>query len=106
MIYLTHTRTNLAYTIILVSQFIHDEALASCRMCSTISQNHRYGKGSCLNRRKTIETYIDVDYVGSMKNVRSTSYYCTLLCGNMVAWRSNNQSVVAPSKAKPKFRVS
>ena len=36
----------------------------------------------------TIETYIDVDWVGSIIDRRSTSRWCTFVGGNLVTWRS------------------
>jgi len=41
------------------------------------------------SRIPTILTYTDVDYAGSVSDIRSTSCYCTFLYGNLVAWRSN-----------------
>lgn len=53
-----------------------------------------------------MEAYTHVDYVVPMSNKRSTydhDYYA-FLCGNLVAWRSMKQSVVARSSAATKFR--
>ena len=36
----------------------------------------------------TIETYTDVDWVGSIIDRRSTSRWCTFVGGNLVTWRS------------------
>ena len=40
-----------------------------------------------------------------MKDRRSTSGYCTYIWGNLVAWRSKKQSVVARSSVEAEFRA-
>lgn len=52
-----------------------------------------------------METYTDADYAGYVSDRRSTSGYCTFLCGNLVAWKSKKQSVVARSSAEAEFRA-
>ena len=43
------------------------------------------------------ECYIDADWAGSFDDRRSTSGYCTFVGGNLVAWGSKKQSIVARS---------
>lgn len=47
-----------------------------------------------------MEDYINVNYVCSMSDRRSTSVYCTFLHGNFVAKRCKKQSVIARSTLK------
>lgn len=46
-------------------------------------------------KKKEVYTVTDVDYAGLVSNKRSTLGYCTFLSGNLVAWKSKKQSVVA-----------
>jgi len=64
------------------------------------------GKGILFKKRGelTLEVYTDADYAGSIVDMRSTSGYCTFLCGNLVTWRSKNQNVVGRSSAEAEFR--
>nr|KYP52007.1 Copia protein [Cajanus cajan] len=55
------------------------------------------------NGNTSLEAYIDVDYVGSIIDRRSTTGYCTFLGGNLVTWRSKKQNV-ARSSAESEFR--
>jgi len=43
--------------------------------------------------------------LGSLKDRRSTSGYCTFVGGNLVTWRSKKQSVVARSSAEAEYRA-
>ena len=65
------------------------------------------GRGLLFKRggNLTIEAYTDADYAGSISDRRSTSGYCTFLCGNLVTWRSKKQNVVARSSAEAEFRA-
>jgi len=43
------------------------------------------GRGCLLKRDGSLTMDADVVYAGSMSDKRSTSGYCTFLCGNLVA---------------------
>ena len=69
----------------------------------------RYLKGTSegilfkQNNFLALKAYTDVDYVGSIVDKRSITWYCTFLGGNFVTWRSNKQNVVVRSSAKSEF---
>ena len=73
----------------------------------------RYLKGiigmEVLYRRRSTST-LDVvsfsyaDWTGSSIDKRSTNG-CTLVCGNLVTWRSKKQNVIARSSAEAKYRT-
>ncbi|XP_043699975.1 uncharacterized mitochondrial protein AtMg00810-like [Telopea speciosissima] len=65
---------------------------------------------SCQRNHLRIAAYTDVDW-GANPDWKSTSGYCTIVGGNLVAWRSKKQNVVARSSVKsvvlwPKESVS
>ena len=47
---------------------------------------------------------MDVDWVGSKEDRRSTSGYCVFVEGNLVSWKSKKQSVVSCSSAESEYR--
>jgi len=108
LIYLSHTRPDIAFAVSMVSQFMH------CPFEEHLEATHRilrylkscpgkgllFKKGSC----KTVEAFTDSDYAGSDVDRRSTSGYCTYVWGNLVTWRSKKQSVVARSSAEAEYR--
>ncbi|RDX66424.1 Copia protein, partial [Mucuna pruriens] len=92
LIYLSHTRPNIAYAVSMVSQFMHDPRE---RHFQTIERILHYlkaspRKGLLFRKEGTlfIEIYTDVDYTRSVVDRRSTSGYCMFLGGNLVTWRS------------------
>lgn len=88
LIYLSHTRPDIAYTVSLVSQFMH------CR-----SENHmsdvirilRYlksspGRGLMFkkNQHLHIDAYTDTNWAGNITDRKSTASYYTFIGGNLV----------------------
>ena len=55
-------------------------------------------------RQLQIELYVDVDWVESIIDRRSTSNYCTFLGGNLVAWPNKKQNMMARGSVELKFR--
>jgi hypothetical protein len=98
LIYLAHTRPDLAYAVSVVSQFMHDPRVRHMEAVNRILQYLKAtpGRGILFKRggSLTMEAYTDADYAGSLSDRRSTTGYCTFLCGNFVTWRSKKQSVV------------
>ena len=63
------------------------------------------GKGILFKRnsRLVLKAYTDTNYARSVVDWRSTTRYCTFLGGNLVAWRSKKQSLVAKSSVEAEF---
>ena len=109
LIYLAHTRPDIAYSVSVISQFMHDpresHLQAAYRVLHYLKGSP--GKGILFKRNKelVLEAYTDADYAGSVVDRRSTTGYCTFLGGNLVTWRSKKQNVVARSSAESEFRA-
>jgi hypothetical protein len=109
LIYLSHTRPDIAFAVSIVSQFMHDPR--SSHM-DAVTRILRYlkgcpAKGLLYTRQSSlqVECYTDADWAGSLDDRRSTSGYCTFVGGNIVSWRSKKQTVVARSTAEAEFRA-
>jgi hypothetical protein len=109
LIYLSHTRPDIAFSVSVVSQFMHspfEEHLeAVYRILRYLKGNP--GKGLFFKKtsEKNVSIFTDADWAGSVTDRRSTSGYCTYVWGNLVTWRSKKQGVVARSSAEAGFRV-
>ena len=109
LIYLSHTRPDIAYAVSMVSQFMHypkeNYLQAVHRILQYLKGTPRRGILFKRNGNTTLEAYTDADYAGSIVDRRSTTGYYTFLGGNLVTWRSKKQNVVARSSAEAEFRA-
>jgi hypothetical protein len=108
LIYLSHTRPDIAFAVSVVSQFMHDPRThhmdAVVRIIRYLKGNPGRGLLYKSNGNLQVECYTDADWAGSLDDRRSTSGYCTFVGGNLVTWRSKKQNVVARSTAEAEFR--
>ncbi|GMP31833.1 hypothetical protein CsSME_00005890 [Camellia sinensis var. sinensis] len=108
LIYLSHTRPDIAYAVSVVSQFMHTPGEEHMNAVYRILRylKNAPGKGVLFSNNgvSNIEGYTDSDWAGDQTNRRSTSGYFTFVEGNLVTWRSKKQKVVARSSAEAEFR--
>ena len=109
LIYLSHTRPDIAYVVCLVSQYIHDPCESHSEAVFRILRYLKSTPGKGLIFLKhghlQIKAFTDADWVGFLDNRRSTSGYCTFVGGNMLTWRSKKQNVTARSSAEAEYRA-
>ncbi|RVW47126.1 Retrovirus-related Pol polyprotein from transposon RE1 [Vitis vinifera] len=109
LIYLSHTRPDIGFSVSVVSQFMNNpiekHMTAVIRILRYLKMTP--GKGLFFQRttKKEIEIFSDADWAGSVTDRRLTSGYCSFVWGNLVTWRSKKQSVVARSSAEAEFRA-
>ncbi|XP_073227024.1 uncharacterized protein [Cicer arietinum] len=109
LIYLAHTRPDIAFSVSVVSQFMHspyEEHLeAVYRILRYLKSNP--GKGLCFKKTndREVSIFTDADWAGSITDRKSTTGYCAYVWGNLVTWRSKKQGVVARSSAEAEFRA-
>lgn len=109
LIYLSHTRPDIAYAVSVVNQFMH---APSEEHLHAVNRILRYlkgtpGKGLLFSKHgvSSIEGYTDADadWAGDQTTRKSKSGYFTFVNGNLVTWRSKKQKVVAQSSAEAEF---
>jgi hypothetical protein len=97
LIYLSHTRPDIAFAVSVVTQFMHNprevHLLAADRILQYLKGTPGRGILFKRNGNATLEAYTDADYAGSVIDRRSTTGYCTFLGGNLVTWRSKKQNL-------------
>ncbi|KAB2630265.1 hypothetical protein D8674_007784 [Pyrus ussuriensis x Pyrus communis] len=108
LIYLAHTRPDIAYAVSVVSQFMHSPSEDHMAAVMRILAYLKSAPGKEVLYRKhghlRIEGFTDADWAGSIGDRRSTSGYFTFVGGNLVTWRSKKQKVVSRSSAEAEFR--
>ena len=107
LIYLSHTCPDIAYTVSVVSQFMHrpskDRMDAVMRILRYLKSSPRKGLMFSKNDHLNVDGYIDADWARNITDRKSTSGYFTFVGGNLVTWRSKKQKVVALFSAKAEF---
>lgn len=108
LIYLSHTRPDIAYSVSVMSQFMHDPRKPHMDAVERILRYLKSapGKGILFSNHGhlKVEGYTDADWGGSSNDRKSTSGYFTFVGGNLVTWRSKKQPVVARSSAEAEYR--
>ena len=109
LVYLAHTRPDIAYSVSVINQFMHDprepHLQATYRVLHYLQVNPEKGILFKKNNTLTLEAYTDANYAGSIVDRKSTTGYCTFLGGNPVTWRSKKQNVVERSSTESEFRA-
>ena len=103
LIYLAHTRPDIAYTVGVVSRFMHQPQTYHM---TAVMRILRYFKGTSSggifykkNEHLDMLAYTDADWVADRDDRKSTSNYFTLVGENFITWKSKKQKVVALSSA-------
>ena len=109
LIYLTHTRPDLAYAVSVVSQFMHNPSDQHMNAVNRILAYLKSapGKGVLFSKHEHFDVvgYTDSDFAGSKLDRKSTSGYLAFVGGNLVSWKSKKQNVVSLSSAEAEYRA-
>ncbi|XP_022883644.1 uncharacterized protein LOC111400457 [Olea europaea var. sylvestris] len=109
LIYLSHTRPDIAFAVSVISQFMHapfkEHMEAVHQVLRYLKGTPGYGLFFIKNSGRTIETFTDAEWASLVTDRRSTTGYCIFVWGNLVTWRNKKQPVVARSSAKAVFRA-
>ncbi|XP_054817017.1 uncharacterized mitochondrial protein AtMg00810-like [Prosopis cineraria] len=109
LIYLSHTRPDIAFAVSVISQHSHDPKQKHLnevyRILCYLKGSPGHGLWFKKSDKRNVELFTDADWAGNQDDRKSTSGYCTFVWGNLVTWRSKKQSVVARSSAEVEFRA-
>ncbi|CAN0910966.1 Retrovirus-related Pol polyprotein from transposon TNT 1-94 [Linum grandiflorum] len=109
LIYLSHTRPDIAFAVSIVSQFMNEPTEEHLDAVIHILRYLKKTPGLGLMFRKTVnrtvELYTDASWASLITSRKSTTGYCSYVWGNLVTWRSKKQSVVARSSAEAEYRA-
>ena len=106
--YPTFTRSDVAFIINRLSQFMHAHTLFHWQACKHLL---RYLKGTLTHGlvlspsvHLSLEAYSDADWASCPNTRRFTSGYVVYLGGNLIYWSSKKQHVVSKSSSESELR--
>ena len=109
LIYLSHTRLDIAYAVSLVSQFMHSPRTIHLDVVFRILRYLKSNLGKELlfsnNGHLGIEAFADADCAGSPNDRRSTFGFCAFVGRNLVTRKSKKQGIVVRSSAEAEYRA-
>eukprot|EP00253_Pinus_taeda_P032827 PITA_32827 len=104
LMYLVNTRPDICYAVNTLSQFMVEPKRAHC---ATTKHVLRYLQGTIdygllytSSKEIRLSGFIDVDWIGSSVDRKSTSRYCFNIGSGMTSWCSRKQKYVALSSAE------
>ncbi|XP_028097041.1 uncharacterized protein LOC114296914 [Camellia sinensis] len=107
LIYLSHTRPDIAYAVGIMSQFMHEPRAPHLDAVYRILRYLKSapGKGILFSNHGhlRLEAFTDADWAGSIDDRRSISGYYAFVGGNLVTWCSKKQIVVSRSNVEAEY---
>lgn len=104
LIYFSHARPYTTFAVSMVSQFMHGPRLAHFEAVYRILIYLKVTPGNGILFKKHghlhVEVYTNANWAGSTTYRRSTPIHCSFVRGNLITWKSEEQSVVARSSAE------
>ncbi|XP_074271853.1 secreted RxLR effector protein 161-like [Silene latifolia] len=108
--YLTHTRPDIAYSVSVVSRFLHSPTKqhfgAAKRILRYIAGTVEKGVWYETSENFRLVGYIDSDWVGSLDDRKSTSGSIFTLGSGAITWSSKKQDTIALSSNEAEYVAS
>ena len=105
--YLMNTRPEICFAVNTLNQFLTDprnvHLIAAKHILRYLRGTIDYGLKYDVNQKINLEGYVDLDWVGSAIDRKSTSGCCFSMGSDVISWFSRNQSCMALSTAKEKY---
>ncbi|KAJ0621525.1 putative RNA-directed DNA polymerase [Helianthus annuus] len=109
LIYLSHTRPDICYSVQYLSQFMHKPTNShlqiALRLLRYLKKNP--GKGILISKGNTFDLkgFVDSDWGKCLVSRRSVRGYWVFLGNTLVSWKSKKQDVVSRSSTEAEYRA-
>lgn len=108
LLYLTMTRPDLAFTVQVLSQFMHNpknsHMEATLRVVRYIKSSPRLALFMPAQSTNTLTTYCDSNWGSCLQTRRSVTGYLLKFGEALISWKSKKQDTVSRSSAEAEFR--
>ncbi|KAF5451884.1 hypothetical protein F2P56_026944 [Juglans regia] len=108
LIYLTITRSDITYSINILSQFIYaprkphwDSAL---RIIKYLNRSPGLGLLFSASNSFNLKAYCDANWANCPMTRRSTTSYCVYLGNSLISWKAKKQKTVSRSSSETEYR--
>ena len=110
LIYLTHTRPDIAFAVGVISRFMHCPSKqhlgAAKRLLRYIARTYDFGIWYGHVQEFKLVGYTDSDWAGCLEDRKSTSGYMFSLGSGAVCWSSKKQAVTALSSSEAEYTAA
>ncbi|GKB84555.1 ribonuclease H-like domain-containing protein, partial [Tanacetum coccineum] len=105
LIYLTHTRPDIAYSVHCLAQYMHSPLKSHLNCALNIlrylkgapGKGIRYNYGECNNN---LSGYNDADWAKCLKTRKSVTGYCVFYNNCLISWKSKKQNTISNSSTE------
>ncbi|GJS99232.1 putative RNA-directed DNA polymerase [Tanacetum coccineum] len=109
LIYLTHTRPDISYSVHCLSQFMHKPLKSHLKIALKVLRYLKNNPGMGIHIVKqpkvSLEAFVDADWAKCIVTRKSVTGFCISLNGSLVSWKSKKQNTLSKSSAEAEYRA-
>ncbi|XP_071740890.1 uncharacterized mitochondrial protein AtMg00810-like [Rutidosis leptorrhynchoides] len=110
LIYLTHTRPDIFYSVQTLSQHMHAPLQSHVKAAFRVLRYLKGYRGIGVHISKSsgmfsLSAYFDADWDKCLLNRRFISGFCIYFCGSLISWKSKKQPNVSRSSIEFEYRA-
>ncbi|KAK9063310.1 hypothetical protein SSX86_017180 [Deinandra increscens subsp. villosa] len=109
LIYLSHTRPDIAYSVHFLSQFMHNPTNGHLQIALRLLRYLKKSPGMGIfikpGSLSDVKVYTDADWAKCLKTRKSVTGFCVFLGNSLVSWKSKKQSTISRSSAEAEYRA-